>query len=417
MSFTRIAAAAALALAGALAQGAAQAATTITVAVFPDLDRSIKEALPQWNKLHPDIKVKLVALERKDHHNAMTTALAAGSRLPDVMAIDFDYLGRFAESAGLEDLNQAPYSAGQYRNQLVPYTMVQGTNSRGQLTAMPTDIGPSVLFYRKDLMDKAGIKESDLTASFESFVAAGKKLKAATGVNLLSRAADLKDILIRSNIKPGDGLFFGPKGEVLVESPRFVKAFEAAKAARVAGIDARTTLWSSEWAEGFKRGTVGSQVMGIWLAGHLSKWMATGSAGQWRVAPVPGGVHASYGGSFYAIPKKAPNKPAAWAFVKFMTTNKDVQLNSLKTNSAYPALLAAQNDPFIEQPQAYFGGQKALIVARDVAAKVPLIRPDRYDAVANDVVDSELQNVLEQNKDIRAALADAKRLIERRARR
>ena len=60
----------------------ALAPATITVASFPDLDRAVKTALPLWEKLYPQVKVKLVSLQIDDHHNSMTTALAAGARLP-----------------------------------------------------------------------------------------------------------------------------------------------------------------------------------------------------------------------------------------------------------------------------------------------------------------------------------------------
>ena len=395
----------------------ALAPATITVASFPDLDRAVKTALPLWEKLYPQVKVKLVSLQIDDHHNSMTTALAAGARLPDVMAIDFRYVGSFAESKGMEDLLQPPYGAGQYRAQFVPFTFVQATSSRGTLGAMPADLGPGTLFYRKDLMDKAGIKEADLTQSWESYIAAGKKLKAATGTYLLAGASDLADIYIRANLKDGEGIYFGDKGQVLVDTPRFVKAFELAKAARVAGIDARTVAWTGEWAEGFKRDKVASQMMGSWLSGHLAKWLAPASAGQWRAANLPAGALASYGGSFYGIPKKAANKTQAWEFIKFMTVNKDIQLHSLKEIGAFPALKAAYADPMMDEPQAYFGGQKTRLLARETAAKIPVIRVDKFDAVARDIVNMELESVLAQNKDIKTALADAKALITHRARR
>ncbi|MBB3119568.1 extracellular solute-binding protein [Pseudoduganella violacea] len=407
----------AAALLAGLSAGVGAASGALTVASFPDLDRAVKTALPLWQKTHPEIPVKLVSLQIEDHHNSMTTALAAGARLPDVMAIDFGYIGIFAESKGLEDLLQAPYGAGQYRKQFVSYTSAQATGSRGNLAALPADIGPGLLFYRKDLLDKAGVGEAELTRSWESYIEAGRKLKAATGVYLLSRAADLKDIYIRANLKDGEGLYFGDKGRVLVDTPRFARAFELAKAARAAGIDAKTVLWTSEWSEGFKRDKVASQMMGSWLSGHLSKWLAPGSAGKWRAAPLPGGALASYGGSFYAIPKKAANKEAAWEFIKFMTINKEVQLNALREIAAYPALTAAHADAAMDEAQPYFGGQKTRLLARDAAARIPVIRVDKYDTMANEVVNAELDKVLVQNKDIKTALQDAKDLIERRARR
>lgn len=408
----------AMGLAALIAAAQARAApVTITVASFPDLDRAAKSAIPLWNKLHPEIGVKLVSLQINDHHNAMTTALAAGSHLPDVMAIDFSYIGKFAESKGLEDLNSMPYGAQQYRSKFVAYTYAQATNSNGNLAAMPTDIGPGCLFYRKDLFDKAGVSEADLTRSWESYIESGKKLKAATGTYLLAHAADLKDIYIRADLKDGEGIYFGDKGRVLVDSPRFSKAFELAKAARVAGIDGKMIAWTNEWSEGYKRNKIASQMMGSWLTGHLSKWLATDSKGKWRSANLPAGAFASYGGSFYAIPKKAANKTEAWEFIKFMTMNKDIQLNSLKELDAYPALIEAHSAPLMDQGIDYLGDQKARVQWRDIAKKIPAIRVDKFDAIANDVVNAELENVLEQNKDIKTALTDAKALIERRVRR
>ena len=55
-------------------------------------------------------------------------------------------------------------------------------------------------------------------------------------------------------------------------------------------------------------------MMGAWLGGHLASWLAPDTKGQWRSAQLPAGAFASWGGSFYAIPKAA-NKAMAWEFV------------------------------------------------------------------------------------------------------
>src|SRR5688572_17540282 len=84
-------------LLGAVSLAAAQAgwaATTLTVASFPSFDESIKLAIPLYKKLHPDVEIKLVSLAYPDHHTAMTTALATGSNLPDVMGLEINYIGK-----------------------------------------------------------------------------------------------------------------------------------------------------------------------------------------------------------------------------------------------------------------------------------------------------------------------------------
>ena len=418
MSKPFLAASIAFVVACALAAPAAVAATTtITVATFPDLDRAAKAALPRWHALHPDVDVQIVSRQYVDHHSAMTTSLATGSYLPDVMAIDFRFIGKFAESGGFEDLNKPPYNGAALRDQFARYTFPQATNRAGELVALPADIGPGTLLYRADLLAKAGLTEADLTTSWDSFIAAGVKLKAATGAYLIADSQDICDIVLRSGLAEGEGIYFDRQGKVLVDSPRFVHAFELGRAAHKAGIDAGATIWTNEWVAGFRSNRIAAAMMGAWLAGHLKNWLAPETAGKWRSTTLPAGAYASYGGSFYAIPKRSAHKALAWDFVRFMTADRDTQLQSLRTLDTFPALLAAQQDPVIDEPMPFLGGQKARELWRDIAAKVPAIPVDRYDSMATDAVRAEYENVVKQGKDIHAALADAKYLIEHRARR
>ncbi|MEW6706467.1 MAG: extracellular solute-binding protein [Pseudomonadota bacterium] len=390
---------------------------TITVASFPDLDRSAKAALQLWRRERPDVEVKIASLQYADHHTAMTTVLATGSGVPDVMALDFRFLGRFAESGGLADLSKPPFDGMALAGRFVPYAFAQGVNRQGQLVALPTDIGPGTLLYREDLLRKAGVSEAELTRSWTSFIEAGKKIKAATGAYLLADAADLRDILIRSGVQEGEGLYFDREGRVLVDSPRFVRAFELGREVRRAGLDANAVNWTNEWTAGFRQGRIATQMMGAWLVGHLKNWLAPDTRGLWRSTGLPGGGHASYGGSFYAIPRLAAHKQAAWDFVLFMTTRKDVQLNSLRVMDAFPALLAAHDDAAMEEPIEFLGGERARLLWRDIARKVPAIPVNKYDAMATDIIRAEFEQVISEGKDIRQALADAKALLERRTRR
>lgn len=266
---------------------------TLSVASFPDLDRGVKLAIPLYQKLNPNVEIKLTSLAYADHHTAMTTALATGANLPDVMAIDMDFVGKFAESGGMEDLNKAPYNAGQFRDKLARFTFPLAMSGRGAMVGMPVDVGPGALSFRKDLLDKAGVTEADLTKTWESFIESGKKVKASSGAYLLASAVDIKDIYIRAGLKDGEGIFFDSKGQPLLDTPRFQKAFELAKAARTASIDGKMTAWSNEWSEGFKRDKIASQMMGAWLAGHLNNWLAPESKGKWRSAQLPGGSFGS----------------------------------------------------------------------------------------------------------------------------
>jgi multiple sugar transport system substrate-binding protein len=397
----------------------AQGRRKLTVAAFPLLDEIVKAALPRWQRLHPDVEVQVVSRQYADHHTAMTTALSTSVYLPDVMALESSYVGRFSQGGGLEDLAQPPYRIDRFRSRFVPYAYDQAINRRGQVVAAPTDIGPGTLLYRADLLARAGLTEADLTPSWEAYVDAGIKLKAATGAYLISNAQAVKDIVIRSGLKPGEGLYFDQDSRVLVNSPRFVRAFKLAAKVRRNKLDARVNAWSNEWAEGFKRGTLATDLSGAWMVGQMANWVAPGTKGLWRAAQLPAQTFVSYGGSFYAIPRRAApeNKALAWELIQLLTLDRELQFAAFKSQDAFPALLETLDDPFFEQPLPFLGGQPARMLWREAARRITATQVHKQNNFADEVIGTELDNVLDHGKDIGRALADAERLLSRRAHR
>ena len=406
---------------GLLAAPALRAAPpiTLTVAAFPLVDEIIKAALPRWRARHPDVEVQVVSRQYADHHTAMTTALSTSVYLPDVMALEASYVGRFSQGAVLEDLSQAPYRVDQLGSRFVPYAYDQTLNRRHERVAVPTDIGPGTLLYRHDLLAKAGLTADDLTASWDGYVAAGRRLKAATGAYLVGHAQSVKDIIIRSGLKPGEGLYFDKDSRVLVNSPRFARAFELARHIRREKLDAKVSAWSNEWAEGFRRGTIATDLTGAWMVGQMATWVAPTTKGLWRAAQLPENTYVGYGGTFYAIPRRATatHKLLAWEFIQLLTLDADLQLAAFKSQDAFPALMATHQDAFFEQPVAFLGGQSARVLWREAAKRITATQVHKQTNFADEVVGTELDNVLEHGKDISRALADAQRLLERRAHR
>ena len=410
---------AALSCAALLLGPAVQAQQVLTVAAFPAVDEIVKAAIPAWKQRHPNVDIKVVSRQFADHHTAMTTALSTSFYLPDVMALEVGYVGRFAQGGGLEDLARLPYDIRRFEAEFVPYALAQAAGRGGAIVAVPTDIGPGTLLWRSDVLAKAGVSEGELTRSWDSYVAAGIKIKQATGAYLLAHARDMKDILIRTGVQPGEGLYFGKDSQVLVTSPRFVRAFELARAVRQHKLDARVSTWSNEWSEGFKRGTLATQMSGAWLAGHLNNWLAPSTKGLWRASQLPEGAHVAYGGTFFAIARGAPaaHKPLAWEFMQMMTLDRGLQLAAFKSQDAFPALLSTYDDGFFDQPIAFLGGQAARTQWRSAARQITAVGVHKQDAFAAEVIDTELDKVLDHGKDITTALADAARLLERRAKR
>lgn len=404
-------------LAAVPAVGAAPKPRVLTVAAFPLVDKIVEAAQPRWRARHPDVELRVISRQYIDHHTAMTTALSTSARLPDVMALEVSFVGRFAQGHGLDDLARTPFDIARFRPRWVPAAYDQATNRRGEVVAAPADIGPGTMLYRADILARAGVGIDALTRSWADYVEAGQRIQSATGAYLVAHVGQVKDIVIRTGLQPGEGLYFDRDSRVLVNSPRFVRAFEIARELRRRRLDARVTAWSNEWAEGLKRGTLVTELGGAWLVGQLSNWIAPGTSGHWRASQFPEGAFASYGGAFYAIPRQSnpATKALAWEFIQLMTLDRDVQFTAFKGFDAFPALLETHDDPFFEEALPFLGGQQARLLWREAARRITATAVHKQNSFADEVIGTELDNVLDRGKDIASALGDAERLLQRRA--
>jgi len=400
-------------------QASTQNPLKLRVAAYPLVDEIIKAAIPDWKKIHPDVDIEVVSRQYIDHHTAMTTALSTSAHLPDVMTLESSFVGKFSHGSGLQDLSQPPFSLGQFQNRFVAYAFDHVINAKGAMLAVPTDIGPGTMLYRHDLMAKAGIAERQLSESWESYVDAGIELKAKTGSYLIGSAQAIKDIVIRSGIEEGSGQYFDKHSNVLVKSPRFVRAFTLAQRVRHHKLDARVNNWSNEWAEGFRRGNLATDLTGAWMVGQMANWVAPDTKGLWRATHLPNQSYVGYGGSFYAIPSKSDpaKKKLAWDFIQLMTLNAAMQFKAFKSQDSFPALLETHQSDFFNEPIPFLGGQKARLIWRDDAQKIKSTLIHKQNNFADEVIGVELDNVLHYGKSIDAALNDAHLLLEKRAKR
>jgi multiple sugar transport system substrate-binding protein len=102
--------------------------------------------------------------------------------------------------------------------------------------------------------------------------------------------------------------------------------------------------------------------------------------------------------------------------IKLLTLSRERQLAAFKAQDAFPSLLEVYEDPFFDQPIEFLGGQKARLVWREATKRITAVDVNKWDALAEEVVNTELDKVLDQGKDIRVALADAQKSLARRAR-
>ncbi|WP_417500212.1 ABC transporter substrate-binding protein [Methylophaga sp.] len=381
---------------------------------FPDFDSSLKVLLPDFEK-KTGIKVDYLMNNHGDHHTKLTTNLATGSGAGDVIVVDVEKIGPFVASGGLVNLSKQ-YQADQYEERFAPYAWAQGKGADGDMYGIPVDLGPGVMYYRTDIFKQAGLDINEVLKSWDSYIAAGEKLK-QLNIQLIPSAADVAQAIIFTTVPEGEGLYFDKDGNPVVTSERFVNAFKIAKEIRDKGLDGRILAWSNEWYEGFRKGTFATQLSGAWLLGHLQNWIAPETKGKWAVSHLPNGIYGSWGGSFLSIPKQSSHQDEAWELIKYMTTERDVQLKHFSTIAAFPANTTTYDDDMFKEHIEFLGGQQARLLFAEVAKNIKPVQPSKGDHIARSIVlENALMEVLDEDKDIKTALKEAERLIKRRTR-
>ncbi len=404
--------------AGALLAGCARRrpGNRLVVAAYPSIDEVARHARPAWSRLHPKVPLQVVSRQVGDHHTAMLTALATGEGLPDVMAIEVGYLGRFARGGGLQDLARPPFGAAALRRRYTPYAYDEALQPDGRVVALPCDIGPGTMLYRADLLQAAGVALPDMQASWAAMLRAGQSIRRRTGAWLVADAGDVLDIAMRDDLPAGSGLYFDAQGQPALQQERFLRAFELAAQVRRLGLDARVRAWSPAWASAIRRGRIATLMSGAWLVGHLESWLAPHSRGLWRAAQLPAASWVAYGGSFLAVPARlSPQRKAlAWDFLRLLSLDPQRQLWAFKHVDAFPVLPATYDDAFFDAPIGYLGGQRARRLWRSAALNIRAVRVDAQDAFAQEVVGSALYDVLHEGVPAPRALARAQRLLQQR---
>ena len=105
------------------------------------------------------------------------------------MALEVSYVGRFAQGGGLDDLAQPPYDVGRFRPRFVPYAYDQALNRarRAWSPRRPTSVRARCSTARTSWRAPAWPTPT-CTPSWEAYVEAGSRIKAATGAYLIAHA-------------------------------------------------------------------------------------------------------------------------------------------------------------------------------------------------------------------------------------
>ncbi len=392
---------------------AATGPAQVSIWGWPSADQAFEAVYPAFQEQFPDIEVTWEMKSGVDEtRDNLTAAIAAGSGAPDISMIEINDIDKFVLFGGLVNLLQEPYNAGRYEDDFVRYKWQQATTLDGtQLVAFPWDIGPATLFYRRDVLENAGLPSDPaavekMVSTWEGYLETGRKVNDPdNGVWWTDNAGQVPYIYhSHKNL-------FDRELNIAVDNPKTRKALEIAKTIRTEGLDLQSTQWSEEWYAGLAEGRIATVISGSWFGGFLKSWVAPEAAGEWGIVPVPEDPLQNWGGSFMAITEQSKNKLAAWKFIEFVLAGSEPQNVIFEAVDYFPALKPAWGDPLYDEPDPYFGGQKTRQMWKRIATSQGEIVTTALDAAAEDAFVAEVTTFLEQGLTVDQAMENIVRAI------
>jgi len=179
----KIAYAAAVMAAGlGLGMAGAQAAPAgeITVWSWNIAAEALDMLVPDFNKKYPDVKVTVVNMGNGDVYDKTLAGCAAGGTdLPDVVTIENSEAE--IQWAQFPDCfaNLKEFGVEKYVDKFPAFKWTELMAGDG-IYSLPWDSGPTVVFYRRDIYEQAGVDPASIK-TWDDFIAAGKKILDATG--------------------------------------------------------------------------------------------------------------------------------------------------------------------------------------------------------------------------------------------
>ncbi|HEY3365775.1 MAG TPA: sugar ABC transporter substrate-binding protein [Symbiobacteriaceae bacterium] len=263
-----------------------------------------------WDKLHDKLAVTM-----------------GGNQAADVFGFATRWVSEFSELGQLEPLDS--YLTGAFKDQFISRLLeasVYTPKATGKQATfgLPVAASARMLFYRKDLFDKAGLKAP---TNWDELLDAAKKTSAPPNVYGLGVPASgiEVDTFFMYFLWNNGGDILGPNGKAVINNTQGVEALDfLVKLVNEKGSELKPTGFTREQIiEMFKAGQLSMYPTGPWLNTMIQR---DNPKLAYAVAPFPvnkGKTAATVGVTdSLGLWAKGTHKQEAWKFVQFMYQDK-----------------------------------------------------------------------------------------------
>jgi multiple sugar transport system substrate-binding protein len=307
---------------------------TLTLYHWMEKDRRLweDEIIKPFEQAHPGVHVVLQTSPYPLYVTKSLTSIASGNRLADVMLAE-DWFGQELIHKNYV-LNLMPHVKRDLA--LDDFYTSAFTEWRGlaqreeELFGFPASLGLTVLFYNKDLFDRAGVPYPDTSWSFEDLHRVGSRLTIdgdgdgtpeQWGLSFDVHYTGLETVVYSF----GGRLLTGDSRRADLSSPETKRAFRYIRSLFVdAKIASSTTSFVNTW-DSFVGGRSAMMLIGSHGALNL-----LGSSMRWDITLPPrgpDGIRKSRRFTMaFMIPRNSPHPDEAWELMRWILTRSPVEI-------------------------------------------------------------------------------------------
>jgi ABC-type glycerol-3-phosphate transport system substrate-binding protein len=362
---------------------------------------------------NPKTNLEITKIEMSDMDQKMTTALVAGSGLPDMADIEQGWFRKWVYSPGLVDFMS--YGAEAHKNDMPKWCWEAGLSpDKAKQLFLYYSVGVAVIHYRRSVFKTAGLPTEPedvqklISKDWPANLDAGSKISKPDGPWMYDAAGTIFG-QYRDQFNP---VWFDDQTKKFqINTPAMLDGVKLALDARKRGLDAKMAEWTPEWTDTFKKGTVATYPIGDWLPILLKDYGGDATKGDWGMVTCPGDTGASAGGSLFTAFQQSKHQENAASVLMFFTFDLEAQMQLIDYYNL-PSLIKSWDDPRMSQPVEWYAGQKTRLVSVAGARKFSDRKYTPYDDQCSSIMGTELTNVLTNGKEPQQALIDAQKTAE-----
>jgi len=346
----------AVASVGALAATASSKSNAVTISIIehqPPRVALLKKMLPLFEKTHPSIKVKLIegpAVDT-DFQSKLTLDFSSG-HAADVVALSFDPAD-VASSGYLLNLTSLVNKWSSWKH-FYP-TLRKGEVRGGKIYTIPREASVQQFFYRKDVLQKAGITTAQPTTWAQLMSRLQEASKALNGPSIVFPAGkqwgggSYAESFINVLLGTKNTLYDTKTQKWVVRSPGLTQTLGLYVQMTSTGVlDIPPLLNPEPWVatkyQEFAQGKLAVSTGGTWS--WFFDWGTKGSGpipnvfktlGVWNYPTFNGGTYVVGGtGWRWAISAKTQHPNEAWTLVKWLAGPQFIAQNAVTIGAVSP---------------------------------------------------------------------------------